>query len=91
MFPSVNALNQNLAVAQRVRGDRLARSFDVHGPRDTAVGGPMTSPAWDAFFGALQDKAGQADDAGMNFSVNYGGVGRRPSPALQGLQRAVGR
>ena len=80
MLPT-NALVENLARMQRVRGDRLAQSLDIHSPQGTLVGGPLPDPAWDAFFGSLQDKDNAAEAAGLRSTTNFG--------ALAGLNTAM--
>lgn len=90
--PAINALNDNLARATRVRDRRNASSLDIHGMPTRMIGGPAVDPRWDAFFGALQEQDQAADAAGLGFRVNLNSLGaRRPSAALSGLHSAFGR
>jgi hypothetical protein len=85
VFPSVNALSENLARSQRVRGDRLAASLDIHNPHSASIGGPAPDPAWDALWGALQEQDDVAQAAGMKSKIDFRGV----SPAVSGLRMAA--
>ena len=85
MFPTLNGLGQNIADAQQVREQRLAD--ELNGQQDRAIGGPLPDPNWDAFFGALQRKQDEANDAGMNFKVGLGNFGNL-RPSLQALRRS---
>lgn len=75
MFPAAGGLSRNLGNMTRVRDDRVARSLDIHGPQGRAIGGPAPDPAWDALFGALQSRAEDAGQLGLNFRANFHNVG----------------
>src|SRR5262245_51451969 len=64
-------LFRNIAAAANERRRREARALD-----DPFY--PVVSPSanWDAFYGSLNDQAEAADAAGLNYRVNFSGLGR---------------
>ncbi len=60
--------------------------------------GSLPDSAWDSFFGAIQRKGNEVEDAGGQMKVGIGGVGNLGAgstnplhPAMRGLQSAIQR
>ena len=86
MFPTVNGLGQNIALAMRGRERR--QQFQSAHPSDTSLGRFLDQVAdtrwsgspWDAFTEGLEETHDAADAAGMKFKVGTTGFGNlRPS------------
>lgn len=84
MFPSFddsNGLGRNIAYAGQAAQNRFTQA--ATNPDEQMVGGPQSSPEWDAFFGAMHDAQDRAADNGLSFRMKF--------PSLQGLQTAAQR
>lgn len=81
---------QGFADAMAQRAARQARLNTEQGApyeADLAAASGAT-PEWDSLFGALNRTKQEANDAGLNFGINFGGAGNS-NPSLAGLHRAA--
>ena len=63
----------NIAASDRVKQQRNADMLAGNPTR--AIGGPLPDTAWDAFFGALQQKEENAQKHNLRFRANLAGSG----------------
>lgn len=80
-----NPLGTAIGQQQRARDRRFEASATGGMPR--AIGGPAPDPAWDAFFGAIEDKGTAANAAGKSFGVDL--VGRGGGGGIGALRTAA--
>jgi hypothetical protein len=80
-----NGLGRNIVAAGEMQQKRMA---DVLQGRSHSIQGPLPDPAWDAFFGALQDKEQRAGEAGMRFNARPAMRAIGTSPQMDGLYSA---
>lgn len=66
----------NFAAAQRERDRRQAMRNSGEGDPVGLAQADYLGPGWDAFFGALHDKEDAANASGLNFKVNFSGLGQ---------------
>jgi len=84
--------NQSFGDMQRIADTRwgmLSDEFANYDPNRLSrggrnIGGPLPSKAWDAFFGAIQRKGQEVEDAGGTFNVDL--VGRKGTSGIGSLK-----
>jgi len=81
------AQDRNFGLASRERQRRLAELADD--PYDLAAAQAVGQPGWNAFFGALREKADDAHAQGLNFRADISGIGR-PATNLGAFGQAGG-